>query len=288
MNNNQLPENITRENYEFVMFNLLEGLYDERTEKTLLSQIEKNPLFRFEWEQWKKSRITEVAIPDLGDEAYWNSIKSIAADKPVMAVIHRRKTLLRIAAVLLPLLIGAGLLWLNTGQQPGTPASKLVKSEDNRNKGVNNNTLVMPENAGEQQISSDKDIATTQQVLKTAGSNDHGGTTAVSHSDTVKPVIPYHLVISEKIQRNDPVNQSQKPGNEGTPVRKKRFSITVNDPQPATPQTASAEVQKTRKLSRLFVNPQIKKYKTETGEVWIEIIGDGETVYARAAESIEK
>lgn len=292
MNNNELPEYITRENYEFVMFNLLEGLYDQGAEEALLSQIEKNPLFRFEWEQWKKSRIAEVSIPDLGDEAYWNSVKSIASDKPAMVITHRRKTLLRVAAVLLPLLIGAGLLWLNNSQTVKTKGNQLVNSTNSNKKSANAQKQGFGDEPKEkeQPVSLDKGIVAGQNEQRVSKNLNIKDAKVVLTSDTTVHLVP-RIVVAEKSGNNNTVGQQQKPGNEVVAARKKRFSISVNEintQQSVAQQTASTEVKKTGKLSRLFVNPQIKKFKTESGEVWIEIIGDGETIYAKAADSVEK
>lgn len=47
---------ITIDNYEEIMFRLVEDDFDEPTRKQLLEQIEGNVLFKFEWEQWQKTR----------------------------------------------------------------------------------------------------------------------------------------------------------------------------------------------------------------------------------------
>ncbi len=47
---------ITIDNYEEIMFRLIEDDFDETTRKALLEQIEGNVLFKFEWEQWQKTR----------------------------------------------------------------------------------------------------------------------------------------------------------------------------------------------------------------------------------------
>jgi hypothetical protein len=47
---------ITIDNYEEIMFRLVEDDFDEPTRKLLMEQIEGNVLFKFEWEQWQKTR----------------------------------------------------------------------------------------------------------------------------------------------------------------------------------------------------------------------------------------
>lgn len=47
---------ITIDNYEEIMFRLVENDFDEPARQHLLEQIEENVLFKFEWEQWQKTR----------------------------------------------------------------------------------------------------------------------------------------------------------------------------------------------------------------------------------------
>ena len=50
---------INIDNYEEIMFQLLEGDFDEQTCNDLLQQIEKDELFKFEWEAWQKTRFVD-------------------------------------------------------------------------------------------------------------------------------------------------------------------------------------------------------------------------------------
>ena len=50
---------INIDNYEEIMFQLLEGDFDEQTCNDLLQQIEKDELFKFEWEAWQKTRFSD-------------------------------------------------------------------------------------------------------------------------------------------------------------------------------------------------------------------------------------
>lgn len=50
---------INIDNYEEIMFQLLEGDFDEQTRNNLLLQIEKDELFKFEWEAWQKTKFSD-------------------------------------------------------------------------------------------------------------------------------------------------------------------------------------------------------------------------------------
>ena len=50
---------INIDNYEEIMFRLLEGDFDQPTRTDLLQQIEKDELFKFEWESWQKTKFVD-------------------------------------------------------------------------------------------------------------------------------------------------------------------------------------------------------------------------------------
>ena len=51
--------NIDINNYEEIMFRLVEDDFDALTRKNLLQQIEKDELFKFEWESWQKAKFVD-------------------------------------------------------------------------------------------------------------------------------------------------------------------------------------------------------------------------------------
>lgn len=50
---------INIDNYEEIMFRLVEDDYDESTRIDLLQQIESDALFKFEWESWQKTKFVD-------------------------------------------------------------------------------------------------------------------------------------------------------------------------------------------------------------------------------------
>ena len=47
------------DNYEEIMFRLVEDDFDESTRTDLLRQIESDALFKFEWESWQKTKFVD-------------------------------------------------------------------------------------------------------------------------------------------------------------------------------------------------------------------------------------
>jgi hypothetical protein len=50
---------INIDNYQEIMFQLLESDFDEETRIELLKQIESDELFKFEWEEWQKTKFND-------------------------------------------------------------------------------------------------------------------------------------------------------------------------------------------------------------------------------------
>jgi hypothetical protein len=50
---------INIDNYEEIMFRLVENDFDSQTRKDLLQQIEADGLFKFEWESWQKTKFAD-------------------------------------------------------------------------------------------------------------------------------------------------------------------------------------------------------------------------------------
>ena len=59
---------ITINNYEEIMFCLVENDFDEQTRNDLLLQIENDGLFKFEWESWQKTKFSDP-IENYSDES---------------------------------------------------------------------------------------------------------------------------------------------------------------------------------------------------------------------------
>jgi hypothetical protein len=110
---------ITIDNYEEIMFRLVEDDFDEPTRQYLLEQIEENVLFKFEWEQWKKTRCTDP-VENYAAESLALTEKIIQISKPQIFA-GKRKVLYLAAASIAALFTGVLLFTavFNTGQKQG-------------------------------------------------------------------------------------------------------------------------------------------------------------------------
>ena len=99
---------ITIDNYEEIMFRLVEDDFDEPTRNLLLEQIEGNVLFKFEWEQWQKTRCIDP-LENYTAESLALTEKIILIAKP-RVFAGRRKILYLAAASIAALITGVILL----------------------------------------------------------------------------------------------------------------------------------------------------------------------------------
>jgi hypothetical protein len=108
---------ITIDNYEEIMFRLVEDDFDELTRNHLLAQIEENVLFKFEWEQWQKTRCIDP-VENYSDESPALTEKIILIARPQI-FSGRRKMFYLTAAAIAALFVGVLLLTaiFNTRQE---------------------------------------------------------------------------------------------------------------------------------------------------------------------------
>jgi hypothetical protein len=81
---------ITIDNYEEIMFRLVENDFDAQTRTDLLQQIETDALFKFEWEAWQKTRFVDPLESYLA-ESFELETKIVQIAEPEL---NRRKLIL--------------------------------------------------------------------------------------------------------------------------------------------------------------------------------------------------
>ncbi|MDY0027308.1 MAG: hypothetical protein RBS33_15060 [Lentimicrobium sp.] len=130
---------ITIDNYEEIMFRLVEDDFDEPTRKQLLEQIEGNVLFKFEWDQWQKTRCTDPL------ENY--AAESLALTEKIIQIVKtpvftRKRKVLYLAAASIAALITSVVLFtadFNSGNkqvvesESKTPAFKYTHPPQRQN-----------------------------------------------------------------------------------------------------------------------------------------------------------
>lgn len=277
MNNQQI---LDESNYEEIMFNLLEQSYTPLEEAQIMNQINANPFFRFEWEQWQKSRLNMPLIPELATEEYWGNIKNIVkseeSKKPIFWI---NKPIVKIAAAVLPFILFA--FWFFTRNIATSAGSNALAAKE-----INGQS---PTNTGKFEsevdpiLQSSNTAINASEMPQTNAVNIKAGSTDLIKKDS--------LQLSKKIEilpAPETVVKIQPEINKNNNTKKtKRFNIAVTNVQ-STADVASANPKKPSKMKDLFTNPQIKKYRSENGEVWLEISGDGGSVFAKTTEITEK
>jgi hypothetical protein len=120
---------INIDNYEEIMFRLVEDDFDESTRMDLLRQIELDALFKFEWESWQKTRFVDP-IENYSIESQELTEKIILISEPKPAGRKRFFYYWAVAASILVLIASLFLLTSDFNTKPRKDvAEKISKSQ---------------------------------------------------------------------------------------------------------------------------------------------------------------
>jgi len=114
------------DNYEEIMFRLVEDDFDESTRTDLLRQIESDALFKFEWESWQKTKFVDP-LENYALESRELSEKIILIAGPQTA---GRKRFIYYWAAAASIILLIGILFLLTADFSSTPKPEVA--EDNQ------------------------------------------------------------------------------------------------------------------------------------------------------------
>lgn len=109
---------ITRDNYEEVMFGLLENEYSKEVRENLLDQIHADTFLSFEWKQWSKASFAESTEVYRNNEAEF--LESLTREEKKRGGIFTLYRNYAIAASLV-LLIGVSIVIFNRQTETKTP-----------------------------------------------------------------------------------------------------------------------------------------------------------------------
>jgi len=115
--------NIDINNYEEIMFRLLEDDFDKQTRTDLLQQIQADELFKFEWESWQKTKFADP-LENYSDKSRELTEKIILIAGP-KATGRKRIIYYWAAAASIILLIGT--LFLLTADFTSSPKPEVVE-----------------------------------------------------------------------------------------------------------------------------------------------------------------
>ncbi len=242
---------ITIDNYEEIMFRLVEDDFDEPTRKLLLAQIEENVLFKFEWEQWQKTRCIDP-VENYASESLALTEKIILIGKPQILPLKRKVLYLAISS-LAALFTGVVILnaVFNTDQKQvvesvsKTPAHENTKAHQNQTTNTDN-VGIEPEHSRKTEKHEKNlliaEVASTPELTDVA-------------VDEVIPVVsdsvPLSNAVAAKARHNKP-----------------RYSITVETTQIEESNVQMSEIAQNKrvKLNKVFTNTKILFRRKPNGE----------------------
>ena len=114
--------NIDINNYEEIMFRLVEDDFDKQTRNDLLQQIEADELFKFEWESWQKTKFADP-LENYSDESRELTEKIILLAEPK---VTGRKRIIYYWAAAASFILLIGTLFLLTADFTSSPKPELA------------------------------------------------------------------------------------------------------------------------------------------------------------------
>jgi hypothetical protein len=115
---------INIDNYEEIMFRLVEDDFDKQTRTDLLQQIEADELFKFEWESWQKTKFTDP-LENYSAESSELTEKIILIAEPK---VTGRKRIIYYWAVAASIILLIGTLFLLTADFSSTPKPEIAEA----------------------------------------------------------------------------------------------------------------------------------------------------------------
>ena len=115
---------INIDNYEEIMFRLVEDDFDTQTKIDLLQQIEADELFKFEWESWQKTKFTDP-LENYSDESRELTEKIILIAEPKLT---GRKRIIFYWAAAASIILLIGTLFLLTADYTSKPKQEVAET----------------------------------------------------------------------------------------------------------------------------------------------------------------
>jgi hypothetical protein len=252
---------INIENYEEIMFRLVEDDFDKQTRADLLQQIEADELFKFEWESWQKTKFADP-LENYSDENHELTEKIILIAESQVAG-RKRSFYYWAAAASIILLIGT--LFLLTADFTSTPKPEVAVTVKKSHTPAAN-VIPPAQNQAAPIVISDQ-----QQFGNHKREKDV--TLVVSHSDTViqveNTIAEIPLVIDSVPVTADLLAK--------VPEKKPRYTITIETSDIETNNLNNNDLAQSQKgkIKKVFTNTKMLLSRKPNGEPdKIYIIGD--------------
>ena len=249
------------DNYEEIMFRLVEDDFDESTRIDLLRQIESDALFKFEWESWKKTKFVDP-LENYTIESRELTEKIILITEPQTAGRKRFFYYWAASATFIILIISLFILTSDFNSKPKQEvAEKFPKSQNpvkNVIAPVQNNTITIA-------------IAIRKQVRNKRIENK--SIPVITDSNTILPA-KNTLTEIPKVLDSIPIKASELAK---APEKKPRYTITIETSDiSGTDQQNYVMAQREKvKINRVFTNTKMFLRRKPNGEPdRIILIGD--------------
>ena len=248
------------DNYEEIMFRLLEDDFDESTRNDLLQQIEKDELFKFEWESWQKTKFQD-SLENYTDESRELTDKILLIVEPKPA--QRKLLFYFLAAASIIILLGT-LFILNADFKSGSKQAAIVEVE-------------IPQTAGKQANPEVQKVKVNHAPMesKLIQQTDHSDQTLPIATDSVF-ITPVNTTLAEIPSLIDSVSVKSKELTKA-PEKKPRYTITIENSDIGANTINNNELAQNQKvnLKKVFTNTKLLLSRKPNGDPdKIYIIGD--------------
>ena len=241
---------ITIDNYEEIMFRLIEDDFDEATRNHLLTQIEGNVLFKFEWEQWQKTRCIDP-LENYAAESLILTEKIIQIGKP--PIFAKRRKILYLAAASIAALVTSVVLLtadFNSGQKQivesnsKTPKLKYIKAQPEEN--AHSDYVANDLKQAQEPKKPEEDILIA----------DKSSTTEVKVKDTDETPVMLDSMPESSINLAS------------VPLEKPRYTITIETSRIEESKEEMSEIARSEKvnLKKVFTNTKLLFSRKPNGE----------------------
>jgi len=242
---------INIDNYEEIMFRLVEDDFDEPTRTGLLQQIESDTLLKFEWESWQKTKFAEP-LENYSDE-------SRKLEEKILLIAENqtdsRKSFFYWAAAATIIFLIASLFLLTSDFRP-RPGQEFAASSSKHL-----NTVKPVLNPVQNKVAS---IASTVRKNHQKQKTEENSMPAVSDSNTNGPDKIHIVEITKAI---DSILITP-PDLAKAPEKKPRYTITIENTNIANDSQQTTYLSKNRKgkLGNILTNTKMRLMRKTNGE----------------------
>jgi len=249
------------DNYEEIMFRLMEDDFDTPTRTDLLRQIQADELFKFEWESWQKTKFADP-LENYSDESRELTEKIILIAEPK---VPGRKRIIYYWAAAASIILLIGTLFLLTTDYTSKPKQEVA--------GIVKKTPIPVKN----------EIAPVQNQAKPIDVSKQKPFRNQKQENQIKlvvedfnPIVPHEIALAEipKIIDSVPVNTNELAKE---PTKKPRYTITIETSDIVANKQNNNDLAQNQKgkIKKVFTNTKMMLSRKPNGEPdKIYIIGD--------------